>query len=55
MKRLRNTLKELTAYPSAVIGLVIVTALVGISIYTLIALPYSEAIRLWRGGGRGLV
>jgi peptide/nickel transport system permease protein len=50
MKRLRSTLKELTAYPSAVVGLVIVIALVGISIYTLIAVPYDEAIRLWRGG-----
>jgi peptide/nickel transport system permease protein len=50
MKRLRNTLKELTAYPSAVIGLVIVIALVGISIFTVISMPYSEAIRLWRGG-----
>ena len=50
MKRLRSTLKELTAYPSAVIGLVIIIALVGISVYTLIAMPYNEAIRLWRGG-----
>ena len=50
MKRLRSTLKELTAYPSAVIGLVIVIALVCISIFTLIAMPYDEAIRLWRGG-----
>jgi peptide/nickel transport system permease protein len=50
MKRLRSTLKELTAYPSAVVGLVIVIALVGVSIYALIAVPYDEAIRLWRGG-----
>ena len=50
MKRLRSTLKELTAYPSAVIGLVIIIALVGISIYTLIAIPYGEAIHMWRGG-----
>ena len=50
MKRLRSTLKELTAYPSAVVGLVIIIALVGISIFTLIAMPYDEAVRLWRGG-----
>jgi len=50
MKKLRNTLKELTAYPSAVVGLLIIICLVGISIYTLIALPYSEAVQLWRGG-----
>jgi peptide/nickel transport system permease protein len=50
MKRIRNTLKELTTYPSALIGLIIVLVLIGISIFTLIAIPYSEAIRLWRGG-----
>ena len=50
MNRLRSTFKELTAYPSAIVGLVIILALVGISVYTVIAIPYSEAIRLWRGG-----
>jgi peptide/nickel transport system permease protein len=49
MSGLRNSLKELTAYPSAVVGLVIVFILVGVSIYTIIAIPYAEAIRLWRG------
>jgi peptide/nickel transport system permease protein len=49
MTGLRNTLKELAAYPSAVVGLVIVFILVGISIYTIIAIPYDEAVRLWRG------
>jgi peptide/nickel transport system permease protein len=50
MKRLWQTFKDLTVYPSAVIGLVIVLFLVGISIYTIIAMPYGEAIRMWRGG-----
>ncbi len=49
MKRIWTTLQDLRRYPSAVVGLVIILALVGVSIYTLIALPYSEAIRLWRG------
>ena len=49
MSSLRNTLKDLTAYPSAVVGLVIVLFLVGVSIYTVIAIPYDEAVRLWRG------
>ncbi len=49
MSGLRNSLKELTAYPSAIVGLVIVLILVGISIYTIIAIPYDEAVRLWRG------
>lgn len=50
MNRLKGTLKELTAYPSAVVGLIIILFLVGISIYAVVAIPYSEAVRLWRGG-----
>ncbi len=38
------------AYPSAVIGAVIILALVGLGIYAPIAIPYSEAIDKWRGG-----
>jgi len=49
MKRIWSTLRDLKSYPSAVVGLVIVLALIAVSIYTLIALPYDEAIRLWRG------
>jgi peptide/nickel transport system permease protein len=49
MSGLRNSLKELTSYPSAIVGLVIVLILLGISIYTIIAIPYNEAVRLWRG------
>jgi peptide/nickel transport system permease protein len=33
-----------------VAGLAIILVLVLISIYTVIAIPYSEAVRLWRGG-----
>lgn len=50
MKTLTNTWRELRKYPSAVVGLVIILALVALSIYTVIAVPYSEAVRLWRGG-----
>jgi peptide/nickel transport system permease protein len=50
MKTLTNTWRELRKYPSAVVGLVLILALVAISIYTVIAVPYSEAVRLWRGG-----
>jgi peptide/nickel transport system permease protein len=49
MNRIWSTLKDLKNYPSAIVGLVIVLALIAISIYTLIALPYDEAVRLWRG------
>lgn len=50
MKGLLRALKDITSYPSAVVGLVIILVLLGVSIYTIIAIPYSEAIRLWRGG-----
>jgi peptide/nickel transport system permease protein len=50
MKRIRKAASDLLQYPSAVIGLVIIVILVIAAIVTLIALPYKEAIRLWRGG-----
>jgi peptide/nickel transport system permease protein len=37
-------------YPSAIVGLIMIVFLVGISIYVVISIPYSEAIRIWRGG-----
>jgi peptide/nickel transport system permease protein len=45
-----RTLRELRRYPSAIFGLSIVALLVALSIYTVIAIPYKEAIQLWRGG-----
>jgi peptide/nickel transport system permease protein len=45
-----KTLRELAKYPSAVGGLAIVALLVAIAAYTLITIPYSKAISLWRGG-----
>lgn len=48
--RLKGTLKELFRYPSAILGLVIIALLVALSIYAIATIPYSEAVRLWRGG-----
>jgi peptide/nickel transport system permease protein len=50
MNALREPFKDLARYPSAVTGLLIIAALIAIAIYTLIAIPYSEGIHLWRGG-----
>ncbi|MFN3308132.1 MAG: ABC transporter permease [Anaerolineales bacterium] len=50
MNRFRNVLGELLRYPSAIIGSLVVFMLISIAIYTLIKIPYREAIRLWRGG-----
>lgn len=46
----REGLRRLHRYPSAVIGLLIIAALVITSIYTVITIPYAEAQKLWRGG-----
>ena len=50
MNALRNVFKELRHYPSAIVGLIIIVALFGVSIYAVIKIPYHQAIYLWRGG-----
>ncbi|MBK8989086.1 MAG: ABC transporter permease [Chloroflexi bacterium] len=50
MKKVASFFQQIGRYPSAVIGMVIIGFLLVVSIVTPIALPYSEAIRLWRGG-----
>ena len=50
MSGILNSLRELRRYPSAVFGLLIILLLVTIAVYTVISIPYSEAVRKWRGG-----
>ncbi len=50
MKSFLNALRELRRYPSSTVALVIILGLVLVSVYAMITIPYSEAIRLWRGG-----
>ncbi len=50
MKSLQRSFKELLRYPSGVASLAIILALLIVSAYTLIAIPYGDAIVLWRGG-----
>ncbi len=50
MSALRETLKEFGHYPSAIMGLAIIAALLVLSLYTIVTIPYSEGISLWRGG-----
>ena len=50
MTAIRRTLSALSQYPSAVVGLAIIAAMVLFSIYIVIAIPYGEAVDLWRGG-----
>jgi peptide/nickel transport system permease protein len=49
--RVLQDLRQLMRYPAAVVGLAIIGALIVVAIYTVITVPYSEVIRLWRGGG----
>src|SRR5512146_1485336 len=50
MSGFRNSLREMLRYPSAIVGLVIISLLVVVAVYAVIKIPYNEAIRLWRGG-----
>jgi peptide/nickel transport system permease protein len=50
MSGLRNTVRELMRYPSAVVGVSIIILLLLLSLYAMITIPYKEALRLWRGG-----
>lgn len=50
MNNFAASLKKLFQYPSAVAGIFVILVMVAVSIYTMITIPYSEAVRLWRGG-----
>lgn len=50
MRAFREGFRELRQYPSALLGVAIIATLLVLSLYAVIAVPYDEAIRLWRGG-----
>ena len=50
MARFFRSLRDISQYPSAIGGALIILFLLGVSLYTIITIPYAEAIRLWRGG-----
>ena len=50
MNALKNSLRNLLYYPSAILGILVVFLLVFTAVYAMIKIPYNEAIRLWRGG-----
>lgn len=50
MNMIGSSFRKLLQYPSAMAGIFVIALLVVVSIYTVIAIPYAEAIRLWRGG-----
>jgi peptide/nickel transport system permease protein len=44
-----QAIKEILRYPTVIAGLLVILALIIVSIYTVIAIPYNKAISLWRG------
>lgn len=50
MKSVFGFFRELAHYRSAVLGMIIIGLLIALAIYTVITLPYDQAINLWRGG-----
>ena len=44
-----QVVRQLTGYPTAVFGLIVIALFTAVSIYTVIAIPYDEAIATWRG------
>ncbi len=50
MEILIDSWHQLRRYPSAIGGLLIILLLVVTAIYAVVAIPYDEAIRQWRGG-----
>lgn len=51
MSRFAATIKQLSQYPSAVLGMFFILMLVGLAIYAMATMPLSQAIDLWRGTG----
>ena len=50
MAKLKNTLRDIARYPSAIVGSIVILMLVVLAAYAMIKIPYSQAIALWRGG-----
>lgn len=50
MNAILSNLRQIRQFPSAIAGLAIISLLIIVSVVTPLVMPYSEAIRLWRGG-----
>jgi peptide/nickel transport system permease protein len=50
LNTIKSSIKEIKRYPSAIVGLIIILAMIIVAIVTVIAIPYNKAIYLWRGG-----
>lgn len=50
MNTIKNPLHEMLRYPSAIAGLLVILLMFVTAFYAMTTIPYSEAIRQWRGG-----
>lgn len=50
MQNWLRRLRDLKRYPALLAGILIIAIFIGASIYTIIAIPYGEAVTLWRAG-----
>lgn len=50
LNSLKNTMRQIMRYPSAIFGVIIILLMFVLAIYTLVAMPYDQAIHMWRGG-----
>ncbi len=48
-RRLVEIWQELRAYPAAIVGLIVIVFFAMVAVYAVIAIPYDEAVALWRG------
>jgi len=48
LRSLGNSLKELSRYPSAVAGMIIIFVLLGVSLFAVAFVPYDEVVAHWR-------
>jgi len=44
-----KAMREIFRYPTVIVGVLIILFLVGVSVYTVFAIPYDQAVKLWRG------
>jgi hypothetical protein len=51
MNKIKSFFTALKGYPSAIFGLIIVIALVVLSIYALIKIPYAEILKMYHQPG----
>ena len=47
-RRWHGFFREISRYPLAVVGILIIFVMIGVSIYTVFAIPYSDAVYLWQ-------